>query len=143
MLYIAADHGGFELKDKICHRLANRGVTFEDFGTFSTETTDYPGLAKQVAKSVLRHDGRGILFCRSGQGMAIAANRYKGVRAVLVWNKEIAEEARHDNNANVLSLPADFLSEEQAWEIITTFLSTPFSKEARHLRRIKQLDETR
>jgi ribose 5-phosphate isomerase B len=141
MIFIAADHGGYELKEKICHRLANRGVTFEDFGTFSKESIDYPGFAKQVAKAVIKHDGKGILFCRSGQGMAIAANRYKGIRAALAWNPRIAEEARDDNNANIVSLPADFLSEQQAWDIITTFLSTPFSREARHLRRIKQLDE--
>lgn len=141
MIFIAADHAGYELKDKICHRLANRGVVFEDFGTFSRESIDYPIYARQVAKAVIKHNGRGILFCRSGEGMAIAANRLKGIRAAVVWATEIAVESRNDNDANIISLPVDFLSEEQAWEIITAFMSTPFSRETRHERRIKQLDD--
>jgi ribose 5-phosphate isomerase B len=143
MIYLGADHGGFELKDKIAHRLANRGVVFEDFGTFSKEAVDYPAYAKQVVKAVLRHDGKGILFCRSGQGMAICANRYKGIRAITAWKSEIATIGRSHNNANILSLPADYLSEEEAWEIITAFLSTQFSRDARHERRNHQLEELR
>jgi len=141
MIFIASDHGGYELKEKICHRLANRGVTFEDFGAFSNDSgDDYPGYAKRVAKAVIKNKGKGILICSSGQGMAIAANRFKNIQAVVAWNKQIAQESREDNDSNILSLPADHLSEAQAWEIITTFLSTPFSKEARHIRRLGQLN---
>ncbi|HUD20757.1 MAG TPA: RpiB/LacA/LacB family sugar-phosphate isomerase [Candidatus Saccharimonadales bacterium] len=140
MLYLAADHAGFELKEKICHRLAARGVAFEDFGTFSTKPVDYPDLTKQVVKEVLKHNGRGILFCASGEGVAIAANRFKGIRAALVWKESVAVETREDNDANVLALPAKYLSEEEAWQIVSAFLSTTFSHAERHLRRIKQLD---
>lgn len=142
MIFIASDHGGYELKEKIRYRLAIRGIAFEDYGTFSNKAVDYPEFAKRVAKSVVKTKGKGILFCRSGQGMAIAANRYPGVRAVVAWSSEIAEEARSDNDANILSLAADYLSETEAWEIINHFLITPFNGHERHIRRISQLERS-
>lgn len=140
MLFIASDHAGYTMKEFLHHQLAERGVAFEDFGTFSDEKADYPGYAKKVAKAVLRHNGRGILLCGSGEGMAIAANRFKGVRAAVVWDPKVAKETREDNDANILSLPARYLTNEEAWEIISAFLSTTFSHEERHKRRIGQLD---
>ncbi len=141
MLYLAADHAGFEQKEYIAHKLETDDIAFEDFGTFSKESTDYPRYAKQIAKAVQKSGGRGIVFCGSGEGMAIAANRFKGIRASVAWSPEIAHETRHDNDSNVLSIPSRFINNDQAWDIIRTFLSTSFSHEDRHKRRIKQLDE--
>ncbi len=141
MLYLAADHDGYLLKEKICHRLAARGVAFEDFGTFSEKPVDYPIYARQVAKEVLKHNGKGILLCKSGEGMAMAANRFKGIRASVVWREDMAVETREDNDANILVLPANFLKEEQAWEVVSAFLATSFSYAERHKRRIAMLDE--
>lgn len=140
MIFLAADHAGFDLKEKIRHRLSERKVAFEDFGTFSSDPVDYPGYAKQVAKAVLKHNGKGILLCGSGEGMAIAANRYKGIRASVVWSERVAAETREDNDANVISIPARFIDDETAWEIVSTFLSTTYSHADRHTRRNKQLD---
>lgn len=108
MLFLAADHAGYEMKEFIRHKLATRNVAFEDFGTFSDEPVDYPGYAHKVARAVVKHKGRGILFCGSGQGMAIAANRHKGARASVVWSKEIAQETREDNDANILLIARSF-----------------------------------
>ena len=141
MIFLAADHDGFELKENICHRLASRGVTFEDFGTFSEKPVDYPGITRQLVKEVLKHDGKGILFCKSGEGVAMAANRFKGIRAALAWKESVAKESREDNDANVLALPSKYLSENEAWEIVSAFLSTNFSRAERHKRRIAQLDK--
>jgi ribose 5-phosphate isomerase B len=140
MLFLAADHAGFSMKSEMSHRLAKRGVIFEDLGTFSDESVDYPGIARKLAKAVVKHGGKGIMICGSGEGMAIAANRHKGVRAAVVWNKEVARETREDNDANVISLPARFIDDDTAWDIISTFLSTTFSHEERHKRRIEQID---
>ena len=140
MIFIAADHAGFELKEKICHRLAERKIAFEDFGTFSKEPDDYPGVAKQLAKAVVKHDGKGILICGSGEGMAIVANRFKGVRAAVVWDSKVAVEAREDNDINIVSLPARFIGADKAWDIVSAFLSTSFSHAERHKRRLKQID---
>lgn len=140
MIFIAADHAGFDLKEKICHKLAERKVAFEDFGTFSREPDDYPGVAKQLSKAVLKHNGKGILICGSGEGMAIVANRLKGIRAAVSWNVRVTVEAREDNDINVISLPARFIGVDTAWEIVSAFLSTSFSYADRHKRRIKQID---
>jgi ribose 5-phosphate isomerase B len=140
MLFIAADHAGFKLKEYLHHCLATRHVALEDFGTFSATMDDYPGYAKRVAKIVAKHDGKGILICGSGHGMAIAANRFKKVRAVNCWNQESARQAREEDDANILVLPARFLTQEAAWEITSVFLSTTFSYLDRYKRRIGQID---
>ena len=141
MLFLAADHAGFELKEKIRHKLAECKIAFEDFGAFSTEPDDYPGVAKQLAKAVLKHDGKGIMICGSGEGMAIVANRFKGIRAAVVWESRVAVEAREDNDINVVSLPARFIDAATAWEIVSAFLSTSYSHAERHKRRLKQIDQ--
>lgn len=141
MLYLAADHAGLELKEFVAHRLASDGVAFEDIGTFTPDSSDdYPKFARRLAKLVTKHRGRGLMFCGSGQGMAIVANRTKGVRAVVLWSRQVAIEAREDNDANIASLPARFVDKETGWEIIRAFLATSFSHEERHKRRIAQID---
>jgi ribose 5-phosphate isomerase B len=142
MLYLAADHAGLELKDYVAHKLASEGVAFEDFGTFSPDTDDdYPGYAKRLARAVAKTNGRGLLFCGSGQGMAIVANRFKGIRAAVLWDSPVAIEAREDNDANIASVPARFVSNSVGWEIVRTFLGTSFSHEQRHKRRLGQIDQ--
>jgi len=141
MLFMAADHAGYKLKTDIGLRLKESGVTFEDFGTFSDEMDDYVGYANHVAKEVAKHKGRGILICGSGEGMAIAANRHKGIRAVVVWNEESARRSREEDDANILCLPARLISPELAWAATTVFLGTTFSHLDRYKRRIRQLDE--
>jgi ribose 5-phosphate isomerase B len=144
MIFLGADHAGFEAKEFVAHKLASDGIAFEDFGSFSKEPSDdYPVYARRVAKEVAKHNGRGLLFCGSGEGMAIVANRSKGIRAAVAWKPEIAHEARQDNDANILSIPARFVSNAEAWEIVRAFLATTFSHEERHKRRIRQIDQGR
>lgn len=140
MLYIAADHAGYNMKEFIRTRMAERGVAFEDFGTFSTEQDDYPAVANRLAKEVLKNNGTGILICGSGVGMSIAANRHKGIRAALLWGRAVARRSREEEDANVACLPARLVTNEEAWEIASTFLSTTFSHLDRYKRRVKQLD---
>lgn len=142
MLYLGTDHAGYNLKEYIRTRLAERQISFEDLGAFSKEDSDdYPGYAKRVTKAVLKHHGKGILICDSGEGMAMAANRYKGIRAAICWSGAVARVTREDNDANILVLPAHYIEQEKAWEIVTTFLSTTFGYADRHKRRIGQMDE--
>lgn len=140
MLYLAADHAGYELKDFFKKKLHERGIAFEDFGTFSNEMDDYPAYANRVAKSVLKSEGKGILICGSGIGMSIAANRHKGIRAAVVWNNESARRSREEEDANIACLPARLISKISGWEIVSTFMATTFSHLDRYKRRIKQLD---
>lgn len=141
MLFLGADHAGFEQKEYVAHKLAADGIAYEDFGAFSkVPRDDYPIYARRVSREVLKTNGKGLLFCGSGEGMAIVANRHKGIRAVVAWKPEIAVEAREDNDANVLSIPARFLSSDETWEIVRAFLATSFSHDERHKRRIRQID---
>lgn len=141
MLFLGCDHAGFADKEKLRHYLADRGVSFEDFGAFSAEPTDFPRLAKQVAKAVAKHDGRGILLCGSGVGMSIAANRFKHIRAAVCWNEEVAKRAREEDDANILVLPTRLISSEDVVPIVSAFLSTTFAHLDRYKRRLKQIDE--
>lgn len=143
MLYIAADHAGFELKEDLIHQLAQRNIIVEDFGTFDPEQNDsFVVYANKVSKAVLRKNGRGILICGTGQGMAMAANRHRGIRAAVVWNEEVAKRSREEDDVNIIALPARLISSEQAWQLVSIFLSATFSHEDRYKRRIKQLDES-
>ena len=142
MLYLGADHAGFDLKEFIAHKLASRGITFEDFGTFNPDQNDsFTAYARQVAKAVVRKDGRGILICGTGVGMGIAANRYKGIRAGVAWNDEVVRRAREEDDINILCLPSRIISEEQAWSIVSAFLSTTFTHLDRYKRRLAQIDK--
>ncbi len=140
-IFLGADHGGFQLKEFMKKMLIEHGYEIEDMGSSSlVPGDDYPIVAFEVAKKVASGQGIGILFCRSGGGMAIAANRIKGVRAVDCKDQECIRHARNDNNANILTLPANWINEIQAKELILTFLNTAASTESRHIRRVSLLD---
>lgn len=137
---IGADHAGFELKERLKAELERLGYGVEDVGTRSAASVDYPDFAHQVADRVEHGQARrGVLMCGTGLGMSYAANRHHGVRAAVAWTPEIARLAREHNDANVLVLPARFLSEEQGLEILRTWLATPFEG-GRHQGRIDKIE---
>ena len=142
-IFLGADHNGFELKEQIHAYLLEQGHDVVDKGDKSlNKDDDFPNYAGPVAFEVLANeDSVGILFCGSGQGMCIAANRFKGIRAALAWDEDSAFESRDDDDSNVLCLPAKSLDFDEAREIVDTWLNTPFSGAARYKRRNKQLDE--
>ncbi len=143
MIYLGADHGGFTLKEQVKVWLTESNISFEDLGTHSFDPSDdYPQYAFAVAQKVLEHvENKGILLCRSGGGMTIAANRLVGVRAVDCTTEQCVGHAREDNDVNILSLPADWISESDAKKLIQNFLTTPFSGEERHVRRLQTVDQ--
>lgn len=136
---IASDHAGYELKEQLKkHFSAN--FEFEDFGTFSTESVDYPDFAHPLAEKISQNaDLFGILICGTGNGMAMCANKHPNVRAGLSWSTEIAALARQHNNANILVLPARFVSFDLAFQIVNTFFSSSFEG-GRHQRRIDKIN---
>ena len=139
-ILIASDHAGFELKEKLESWLREIGYAVSDLGPNTDQSTDYPDFAHPLAQRV--SDGaaeRGVLLCGTGLGMSYVANRYPHVRAAVAWSPEIAELARRHNDANVLALPARFLSEEQARQILKTWLDTPFDG-GRHERRVEKIE---
>jgi ribose 5-phosphate isomerase B len=137
---VGADHAGFELKQRLVGELERMGYQPLDLGTDSDASTDYPDYAHQVADRVESGDAaRGVLLCGSGLGMSYAANRHPGVRAALAWTPEVARLAREHNDANILVLPARFVTEQQGLEILKTWLTTPFEG-GRHERRVKKID---
>ncbi len=142
MLYIGADHGGYKLKEQLKKFLDKKGVGYVDVGAKTLmPDDDYPDYAKKVAVKVSAqpHQDFGILICRSGQGVCIAANKFKNVRAALVWNVKEAEMSRTDDMTNVLCLPSDYISSSMAEKIVSKWLSTNYSKEKRHMRRVKKI----
>lgn len=143
MIYIASDHRGFELKTRLFKRLIDEGYEVTDLGNYHFDPNDdYPDFAKKVAEAVLSDSAnRGILLCGSGVGMDIAANKFEGIRSALVSDEKIVKQARVDDDINVISLPADILDEESAWEIIKIFLEMPFSNENKDIRRIEKIKE--
>ena len=137
---IASDHAGFEMKEKIKAELTSLGYDVQDLGTHSPASTDYPDYAHPVAAEV--ENGtvkRGVLLCGTGLGMSYAANRHPHVRAAVAWTPEIAELARKHNDANVLVLPARFVSEEDGVAILKAWLDTPFEG-GRHGRRVEKIE---
>jgi len=142
MIYLAADHRGFQLKEKVKQWLAEWGYDYEDMGAFKLDPTDdYPIYTKKVAESMVEPEDRGILVCGSGVGVDEVANKFDGIRSGLAINKEQIHAARNDDNINVLALASDFTSEEEAKEIIKTFLDTEFADEERFNRRLKEVGE--
>ena len=138
---IGADHAGFEDKEKIKRQLEALGVEYEDVGTDSTESVDYPVYAQKVAEKVSSGEvERGILVCGSGNGMQIAANKVRGIRAALAWNEETARLARQHNDANVLSVPARMISPEVVSKVIVSYLEAEFEG-GRHARRVDEINE--
>jgi RpiB/LacA/LacB family sugar-phosphate isomerase len=142
MIYLGADHGGFEIKEKIKVYLQEQGHNTKDVGaTTIIPEDDYPDYAKKVCKNVLRKKrSLGILICGSGTGMAIAANRNKGIRAAVAYDEYSAKMARLDNNANILCLRGRKTSWRKTKRIIQTFTNTHFSGANRHERRIKKIE---
>lgn len=140
-IYIGADHNGFELKNELKRWLADKGYAVQDMGpSESVLNDDYPDAALAVAKQVAeKPDARGILICGSGVGVAVAANKVKGVRAALIHDADIARVAKKDDDINVLALGAQYVTPNQAKEIIEAWLMSRFSKEERHVRRIKKI----
>ena len=138
---IGADHAGYEEKEKVKKTLDELGIQYEDFGTTSTESVDYPDYAKKVGESVASGTSdQGILVCGSGTGMAIAANKVPGVRAAVAWNEEIAQLAREHNDANVLSLSARYTTPEENDKIVRAWFGAHFDK-GRHQRRVDKISE--
>ena len=138
-LSIAADHRGYQAKERMKALLAELGHEAEDFGTDSTAPYDYPDCAYPAAKAVVEGKAeRGIFFCGTGIGMSLAANKVRGIRAALCHDEVTVDMARRHNDANILCLPADQLGEKQMAQIIRIFLDTPFDG-GRHLRRIQKL----
>jgi ribose 5-phosphate isomerase B len=136
---IGADHAGFEAKEKIIMYLKHKHILFHDFGTYSTQSVDYPDFAHPVASAVeCKEYDLGILICGSGQGVNITANKHQGIRSALCWNTEIAALSRQHNDANVLAIPGRFLKEEEIISIVETFINTKF-EEGRHANRTKKI----
>jgi len=141
---IGADHGGFQLKEKIAAFLKKKKIQFKDFGTFSEESCDYSDLAYPVARAVAaRKFDRGILVCGSGVGVSITANRVKGIRAVMVGDEYTAKQSREHGDSNIICFGGRRLAAAKALKLLAIWLKTPFSGEARHARRIAKIDRQR
>ncbi|MGH9521416.1 MAG: ribose 5-phosphate isomerase B [Terriglobales bacterium] len=137
---LGADHGGFELKNRIKSWLAERGIETEDLGTNSADSCDYPDIARPVCELVTAgRSDRGILCCGTGIGMSIAANKIDGIRAAHVTSESEAALSRQHNDANILTLGGRTLSDDLARRIVNTWLDTAFSGDARHARRIAKV----
>jgi ribose 5-phosphate isomerase B len=138
---IGCDHAAFKLKEKLKPYLESKGYEIKDFGCYSEERTDYPDFAHSVSISVENKEfDFGLLMCGSGNGINMAANKHKGIRSALCWKPEIAELARLHNDANILTLPARYMSEEEAKKCIDIFFTTAFEG-GRHLERVKKISE--
>ncbi|MBS1769163.1 MAG: ribose 5-phosphate isomerase B [Acidobacteria bacterium] len=136
---LAADHAGFEEKEKLKSELASLGVEYTDMGTDSEASVDYPDFARKVAEAVAKGEyERGILLCGSGAGMAIAANKVPGIRSAVAWNEEIARLSREHNNTNVLALAARFTADYEIKNIVKAWLDAEFDA-GRHERRIEKI----
>ncbi len=144
ILYIGADHGGFELKELLKKFLKDSGYTVNDMGNdHYDENDDYPDFAKFVAGKVTAdlYNSKGILICKSGVGVDIVANRYPEIRSVLATSPDHAMASRRDEDTNVLSLAAEYLDPERAKQIVSAWLQESFSDEERHKRRLEKVRE--
>lgn len=136
---IGGDHAGFEYKGKLIQKLESQGYEVKDFGPFSDASVDYPDYVHPLSSAVETGEfDLGIVICGSGNGVAITANKHQGIRAALVWNEELAALARQHNNANVLAIPARFISYELAEKVTETFLTTDFEG-GRHANRVNKI----
>ena len=141
MIAIGSDHGGFALKKALMAHLDRRGIAYKDFGTYCDASCDYPEYGKAVANAVASGAcERGILICGTGIGMSMAANKVPGIRAAVCGDCFSAEATRAHNDANILCMGARVVGEGLALKIADIFLDTPFSKDARHIRRIAQIE---
>jgi len=136
---IGGDHAGFAYKQAVVDLLKSKGIEVEDFGPFSEDSVDYPDFVHPVAKKVeAKEADLGILICGSGNGVAMTANKYQSIRAALCWQTELAALARQHNNANILCMPARFVSLDLAKEMVETFLDAEFEG-GRHERRVNKI----
>lgn len=142
-IYLGADHGGFKLKEMIKQFLIDQGRQVVDVGADQLNPKDdYPDIAEKVSKAVAAEERSvGLLFCRSGGGVTVAANKVDGIRAVEARDVKSAKHAKTDNNANIIALGADWMTLEQAKQIAAAFLDTKFNGEKRHQRRIKKIEK--
>lgn len=144
MLYLGADHRGFRLKEQIKAYLNEKKISYEDMGAFEyNEDDDYPDFAFAVAKKVAENltDNKGIVICGSGIGASITANKVKGIRAALVWSGQAANAAMQDDGPNIIALPADFITFDEAKRIIEIWLEQNGKMlEERHRRRLKKIE---
>ena len=141
MIAIGADHGGYKLKEEVKRYLEEKGIEVKDFGTYSEERADYPDIAKSVAKSVQSKESeRGILICRSGYGMSMVANKFKGVRSAPCFEETAAKFSRMHNDANVLALGADYVTTSKAIQIVRVWIATEFEG-GRHSDRLAIIEE--
>ena len=139
---IGCDHAGYELKREIVNYLSNLGLTIFDYGTGDSSSVDYPDYAHAVVGSLIENEAdKAILICGTGNGICMTANKWRDVRAALCWNTEIAALARQHNNANILCLPARFITTQEALEIVKTFFSTDFEG-GRHQKRVEKINPT-
>lgn len=137
---VGGDHAGFDYKSNLSRWLTGQGYDLKDFGTYSSESTDYPDFAHAVAEAVEKKQLElGILICGSANGVAMTANKHQGIRAAICWNEELAALARNHNNANILCLPARFVSYPLAEKIVERFLKEKFEG-GRHDRRVGKIN---
>ena len=136
---LASDHAGFALKQQVQLFLEDNGAKVKDFGCYSAESCDYPDFAHPLAEAVEHGEFEfGIVICSTGNGICMSANKHQGIRAALCWDTKLAELARQHNNANVLGLPANFISAVKALDIVRTFFQTDFEG-GRHERRVNKI----
>ncbi|OPL12073.1 MAG: hypothetical protein AVO34_02365 [Firmicutes bacterium ML8_F2] len=142
MIYLGADHAGFNLKEELKKYLEELGHEYEDLGNKKLELEDdYPDFASAVAEKTVENNGQGILICATGFGMAMAANKMKGVRAAVCWDDFTALQSREHNNANVLCLGSKIVDSETAKKIVRIWIKTEFSGDERHVRRLNKIEE--
>ena len=136
---MASDHAGFPLKQQVQLFLEDNGAKVKDFGCYSTESCDYPDFAHPLAEAVEKGEFEfGIVICSTGNGICMTANKHQGIRAALCWDVPLAQLARQHNNANVLGMPANFISRDKALEIVEAFFATDFEG-GRHERRVNKI----
>ena len=136
---VASDHAGFERKQAVLEYLQEQGIEYKDFGAFSTESSDYPDFAHPLADAISKGEfDEGITLCGSGNGINMTANKHQGIRSAICWLPEIAKLARLHNDANICALPARYITDKEAIEIVKAFLSTGFEG-GRHMNRINKI----
>lgn len=143
MIYLACDHGGFNFKEKIKDKLSKTDLEVKDVGATSLDLDDDFVDFAQLAALQMTNEDRGIFLCRNGVGVDIVANRYPQLRSVLGFNPVQVEKSRHDDNCNVLCLPADYIDAQTALSLVDIFLNTPYSAEPRFVRRLEKLDKVK
>lgn len=143
MIFLGADHRGYELKEKIKEYFESQSIEFKDYGTNSTEVAHYPLIAQKVCSDMNINDDNAILICGSGIGMSMIANKFKGIRAGICQSIEAAKDGKEHSNLNVLVLPGDFISIEEAIKIIETWMESQFlnGRYSERLEMIKEIEE--